>query len=90
MVVNSTATPREDAGESSQERWRKIQSVHPALAAAGKFIDWQKYVWVGCNPRCGRSLRSGQSRKENKRCGRFVEIMSNDRKSINNFRYSIS
>lgn len=26
-----------------QEIWRKIQEVHPALAAAGKFIDWQKY-----------------------------------------------
>jgi hypothetical protein len=23
--------------------WRKIQGVHPALAEAGKFIDWQKY-----------------------------------------------
>jgi hypothetical protein len=43
MVVNSTATPREDAGESSQERWRKIQEVHPTLAEAGRFIDWQKY-----------------------------------------------
>jgi thymidylate synthase ThyX len=26
-----------------QEMWRKIQSVHPALAEAGKFIDWGKY-----------------------------------------------
>jgi thymidylate synthase ThyX len=26
-----------------QEIWRKIQSVHPALAESGKFIDWQKY-----------------------------------------------
>jgi len=26
-----------------QEMWRKIQSVHPALAESGKFIDWQKY-----------------------------------------------
>jgi thymidylate synthase ThyX len=26
-----------------QEMWRKIQEVHPALAEAGKFIDWQKY-----------------------------------------------
>ena len=26
-----------------QEMWRKIQSVHPVLAEAGKFIDWQKY-----------------------------------------------
>lgn len=26
-----------------QEIWRKIQSVHPALAKAGKFIDSQKY-----------------------------------------------
>jgi len=26
-----------------QEMWRKIQKVHPALAEAGKFIDWQKY-----------------------------------------------
>jgi len=26
-----------------QEMWRKIQEVHPALAAAGKFIDWKKY-----------------------------------------------
>ena len=25
------------------ERWRKIQKVHPALAEAGKFIDWKKY-----------------------------------------------
>jgi hypothetical protein len=23
--------------------WRKIQEVHPALAEAGKFIDWQRY-----------------------------------------------
>jgi hypothetical protein len=23
--------------------WRRIQDVHPALADAGKFIDWQKY-----------------------------------------------
>jgi thymidylate synthase ThyX len=27
-----------------QEMWRKIQSVHPALAEAGKFIDWRKYM----------------------------------------------
>jgi len=26
-----------------QEMWRKIQSVHPTLAQAGKFVDWQKY-----------------------------------------------
>jgi thymidylate synthase ThyX len=26
-----------------QEMWRKIQSVHPALAESGRFIDWQKY-----------------------------------------------
>ena len=26
-----------------QEMWRKIQSVHPALAESGKFMDWQKY-----------------------------------------------
>ena len=26
-----------------QEMWRKIQSVHPALAEAGRFVDWQKY-----------------------------------------------
>src|SRR5262245_20488553 len=26
-----------------QEMWRKIQEVHPTLAEAGKFIDWQKY-----------------------------------------------
>lgn len=26
-----------------QEMWHKIQSVHPVLAEAGKFIDWQKY-----------------------------------------------
>lgn len=26
-----------------QEMWRRIQSVHPALAEAGKFIDWRKY-----------------------------------------------
>jgi thymidylate synthase ThyX len=26
-----------------QEIWRKIQSVHPALAESGKFMDWQKY-----------------------------------------------
>jgi thymidylate synthase ThyX len=26
-----------------QELWRKIQSVHPALAESGKFIDWKKY-----------------------------------------------
>ena len=26
-----------------QEMWRKIKEVHPALAEAGKFIDWQKY-----------------------------------------------
>ncbi|HEV8721747.1 MAG TPA: FAD-dependent thymidylate synthase [Candidatus Binatia bacterium] len=25
------------------EMWRKIQSVHPTLAEAGKFVDWQKY-----------------------------------------------
>ena len=27
----------------TQEMWRKIQKVHPALAEAGKFIDWKKY-----------------------------------------------
>jgi thymidylate synthase ThyX len=27
-----------------QEMWRKIQTVHPALAEAGKFVDWQKYM----------------------------------------------
>ena len=26
-----------------QEMWRKIQEVHPALAEAGKFVDWGKY-----------------------------------------------
>jgi thymidylate synthase ThyX len=26
-----------------QEMWRKIKQVHPTLAEAGKFIDWQKY-----------------------------------------------
>jgi thymidylate synthase ThyX len=26
-----------------QEMWRKIEQVHPTLAEAGKFIDWQKY-----------------------------------------------
>ena len=26
-----------------QEMWRKIEEVHPALAEAGKFIDWRKY-----------------------------------------------
>ena len=26
-----------------QEMWRKIQSVHPALAESGRFMDWQKY-----------------------------------------------
>ena len=26
-----------------QEIWRKIQEVHPTLAEAGKFVDWQKY-----------------------------------------------
>jgi thymidylate synthase ThyX len=26
-----------------QEMWRKIQEVHPALAACGKFIDWGSY-----------------------------------------------
>ena len=26
-----------------QEIWRKIQSVHPALAVSGKFMDWQQY-----------------------------------------------
>ena len=27
----------------TQEMWRKIQEVHPTLAEAGKFVDWQKY-----------------------------------------------
>ncbi len=27
----------------TQEIWRKIQEVHPALAEAGKFIDWKNY-----------------------------------------------
>lgn len=26
-----------------QEIWHKIQSVHPALAESGRFMDWQKY-----------------------------------------------
>ncbi len=26
-----------------QEMWRRIQSVHPNLAASGKFVDWEKY-----------------------------------------------
>ena len=26
-----------------QEMWRRIQEVHPALAEAGKFIDWKSY-----------------------------------------------
>jgi len=25
------------------EMWRRIQEVHPSLAEAGRFIDWQKY-----------------------------------------------
>ncbi len=41
-----------------QEMWRKIQEVHPALAEAGKFIDWQKYRLGRCRRRCARSLRS--------------------------------
>jgi thymidylate synthase ThyX len=44
----------------TQEMWRKIQSVHPALAECGKFIDWQKY-------RLGR-LQS-EMRTEYKRSG---------------------
>jgi thymidylate synthase ThyX len=27
----------------TQEMWRKIQEVHPALAECGKFIDWRSY-----------------------------------------------
>jgi hypothetical protein len=27
----------------SQEMWRKIQEVHPTLAAVGRFIDWKSY-----------------------------------------------
>jgi thymidylate synthase ThyX len=27
----------------TQEIWRKIQEVHPALAEIGKFIDWKEY-----------------------------------------------
>ena len=27
----------------AQEMWRRIQEVHPALAEAGKFIDWKSY-----------------------------------------------
>ena len=27
----------------AQEMWRKIHEVHPALAEAGKFIDWKAY-----------------------------------------------
>jgi thymidylate synthase ThyX len=27
----------------TQEIWRKIQEVHPALAEVGKFIDWKSY-----------------------------------------------
>ena len=26
-----------------QEMWRKISSVHPALAQSGRFMDWQQY-----------------------------------------------
>jgi thymidylate synthase ThyX len=26
-----------------QEMWRRIQEVHPTLAAVGKFIDWKSY-----------------------------------------------
>jgi thymidylate synthase ThyX len=26
-----------------QAMWRKIQEVHPTLAEAGRFVDWQKY-----------------------------------------------
>jgi thymidylate synthase ThyX len=26
-----------------QEMWRRIQEVHPSLAEAGRFVDWQKY-----------------------------------------------
>ena len=50
-----------------QEMWRKIQEVHPALAEAGKFIDWQKYrLEPPANPRCGPSLRSRRLRIRNK------------------------
>jgi thymidylate synthase ThyX len=27
----------------TQEMWRKIQEVHPALAECGKFVDWKSY-----------------------------------------------
>ncbi|MGH7794945.1 MAG: FAD-dependent thymidylate synthase [Candidatus Binatia bacterium] len=26
-----------------QEMWRKIEQIHPALAATGKFVNWQSY-----------------------------------------------
>jgi thymidylate synthase ThyX len=42
-----------------QEIWRKIQSVHPALAEAGRFIDWKKYRLGACSRRCARSLEVG-------------------------------
>ena len=42
-----------------QEMWRKIQSVHPALAESGKFMDWEKYRLGRLQSEmCGRSLRS--------------------------------
>jgi len=40
-----------------QEMWRKIQSVHPALAESGKFMDWEKYR-LGRLQSEMRSLRS--------------------------------
>jgi hypothetical protein len=47
-----------------QEMWRKIQEVHPALADTGKFVEWDKYRLGRCSRRCGRSLRSGHTKKK--------------------------
>ncbi len=45
-----------------QEMWRKIQSVHPALAESGNLWTGRSIVWGGCSRRCGRSLRSRRSK----------------------------
>ena len=62
-----------------QEMWRKIQEVHPTLAEAGKFVDWQKYRLGRCNPRCGRSLRSQGLRNEARGTSGCIEEYGSDR-----------
>jgi hypothetical protein len=46
--------------------WRKIQEVHPALAEAGKFIDWKSNQLGRLQSEMRTEFKKSRSRRKNK------------------------